>query len=97
MKIKLHPEASKEVAEAVLWYEGQQPSLGKRFADEVEAAIYRIAAFPNINSEISKGLRRGIIPIFPFGIIYSIFDEDIEILAIAHLHRKPFYWKKRIK
>lgn len=46
MKIKLHPEASKEVAEAVLWYEGQQPSLGKRFADEVEAAIYRIAAFP---------------------------------------------------
>ena len=60
MKIRLHPEASKEVSEAVQWYEGQQAGLGQRFADEAEAAIYRIAAFPDINSEISKGFRRGI-------------------------------------
>jgi hypothetical protein len=97
MKIRLHPEASKEVAEAVLWYEGQQAGLGQRFAAETEAAIYRIAAFPNINTEIGKGLRRGIMPIFPFGIIYSIIEEYIEVFAIAHLHRKPFYWKKRLK
>ncbi|HKP94871.1 MAG TPA: type II toxin-antitoxin system RelE/ParE family toxin [Fibrobacteria bacterium] len=81
MKIRLHPEASKEVAEAVLWYEGQQAGLGQRFADEAEAAIYRIAAFPNINSEIGKGLRRGMMPIFPFGIMGL---HGIEWVILGH-------------
>jgi plasmid stabilization system protein ParE len=97
MNIQLHPEAAKEVAEAVRWYEEQQPGLGQIFASDAEAAIYRLAEFPYLNPEIKKGIRRAIIPVFPYGIIYSIHEENIEVYAVAHLHRRPFYWKKRIK
>jgi hypothetical protein len=39
MKIIVHPEASKEIAEAVHWYEEQQSGLGKTFALDTESAI----------------------------------------------------------
>jgi|SRR4051812_31017797 len=97
MNIILHPEASREVAEAVQWYEEQQSGLGKGFAEDTESAIYRLAEFPNLNPEIGKGIRRAIIPVFPYGIIYKVYEEHLTVYAVAHLHRKPFYWKKRLK
>ena len=97
MSIVLHPEASIEVSEATQWYEEQQEGLGRRFALEAEAAIYRIAEFPHANTEIDKGFRRAIMPGFPYGIFYAIWKDGIEVVAVAHLHRKPFYWKKRFK
>jgi hypothetical protein len=97
MKITVHPEASKEVTEAVHWYEEQQSGLGKTFALDTESAIYRLSEFPNLNAEIGKGIRRAMVPVFPYGIIYKTYRETIVVYAVAHLHRKPFYWKKRLK
>ncbi|HAK44654.1 MAG TPA: hypothetical protein DCO79_01865 [Spirochaeta sp.] len=34
---------------------------------------------------------------FPYGIIYSYSTEEIIIIAVMHLHRKPDYWKSRLK
>lgn len=97
MKIVLHPDASKEVAEAVQWYDEQQQGLGNLFATDAESAIYRLAEFPNLNPEIGKGIRRAIVPVFPYGIIYKVYEDHLIVYAIAHLHRKPFYWKNRLK
>ena len=97
MNFKLHPEASTEIQEAVIWYEEQQSGLGKRFASEAETTIYRIAHFPEINSEMVKNIRRAIVPGFPYGIIYSTGKDLVEVYAVAHLHRRPFYWKSRTK
>ena len=95
MKIRYHAEASKEVDEAFEWYESQQVGLGLKFVEEAEATIHRILHFPQLHSTILKELRRAILPVFPYGVIYSISEDSIEVYAIAHLHRKPFYWKKR--
>ncbi len=32
-----------------------------------------------------------------YGIIYRFIDNQTQIIAIMHLHRKPGYWKSRIK
>jgi ParE toxin of type II toxin-antitoxin system, parDE len=97
MKISLHPEVLKDISEAVQFYEEQQAGLGANFAAETEAAIYRLADFPNLNPEISKRIRRAIVPVFPYGIMYIIQGEYIVVYAVAHLHRKPFYWKNRTR
>ena len=34
---------------------------------------------------------------FPFGIIYTIIEQDIIIVAVMHLNKQPDYWKKRTK
>ncbi len=33
---------------------------------------------------------------FPFNIIYSIYNNKIYIIAVAHQHREPEYWIERI-
>ena len=95
MNFNFNREASNELDEAFEWYENQQLGLGNRFIAEVESSITRILYFPSIGRIIIKDIRRFIIPNFPYGIMYSVNNEVIEIYAIAHLHRKPYYWKER--
>jgi len=33
---------------------------------------------------------------FPFLIVYREVSDVIEIVALAHGRRKPFYWKQRL-
>jgi len=39
--------------------------------------------------------RRSLVNRFPFGILYSVQNDQIYILAVMHLHKEPGYWKKR--
>ncbi len=95
MKIIFYADASTELGEINQWYEDQQLGLGHRFTEEIKISIGRIRNFPYIGSILIKDIRKIIIPNFPYGIIYSVTNDSIEIYAIAHLHRKPYYWKKR--
>ena len=45
-------------------------------------------------TEVLKGLDR--IGEFPYGIIYQVRQDEILIVAIANLHRRPDYWEYRI-
>lgn len=47
--------------------------------------------------QFSPGTRRCLIAKFPYGIIYDFSPEhdEIVIVAIAHLHRRPDYWVSR--
>ena len=33
---------------------------------------------------------------FPCAIIYSLLDDEILVLAVAHHRRRPFYWRDRL-
>jgi hypothetical protein len=87
--------AKTELVETIEWYEVQQKGLGNRFAQSLDIAKKRIVLFPDISAEIAHGIRRAIIKGFPYGLIYSIHEETIEIIAVAHLHREPMYWDNR--
>jgi hypothetical protein len=34
---------------------------------------------------------------FPFGVVYEIESENISVIAIMHLRRRPGYWKRRVR
>jgi len=40
--------------------------------------------------------RRYILHQFPFSIVYKVRDEDVLALAVAHGHRSPGYWRRRL-
>jgi toxin ParE1/3/4 len=39
--------------------------------------------------------RRYLLHRFPFQIVYRARGETIEVVAVAHLKRRPGYWKSR--
>jgi toxin ParE2 len=89
--------AQQELDEAFVYYESQVPGLGSEFIEEFEKAAQRIEQFPEAWHPFSSHTRRCQLNRFPYGIIYHFDETGVVILAIAHLHRKPNYWRERLK
>lgn len=98
MKIKFLQPAEQELGEAVEYYEAQEQGLGFELFEEIWATIERIERYPQAWQFIGPRTRRCQTHRFPYGVIYQIREEEDEILivAVAHLHRKPSYWQNRI-
>ena len=92
MKYSFHPEAEIEFNISIDYYEECQIDLGLEFANEVYKTIHRILDFPNAWQLLDNNIRRCLTNRFPFGIIYYQRDDEIIILAIMQLNRKPNYW-----
>ena len=95
MNFSFHPEAEAELNSAIDYYENIQADLGLEFAQEVYATIRRIIDYPLAWQSMTLKTRRCLTSRFPFGIIYYITEEQIVVVAVMHLSKKPGYWKKR--
>jgi len=94
--LELHPEALAEWKAAVTWYLERNETAAGNFVAELDQAIDLIAASPQ---RWPKGLhrtRKFVLQRFPFAIIYRERETDVQVLAIAHGHRRPGYWKGRL-
>ena len=96
MKIRIHELAAKEFDDAIDWYDQQSEGLGKRFKRIVTKSIEKIRNNPEWYLKESDDLYKSYIPQFPYKILFTIEKHEIIIWAIAHMHRKPWYWQKRI-
>jgi hypothetical protein len=97
MRFYFHPDADAEFEAAVEYYEQCQPGLGLEFAEEIYAAIARIIEYPDAWSSLSKNTSRCLTNRFPYGLIYQVSAKTVRIIGVANLHRRPNYWKERIK
>ena len=96
MRIRFLEIAEIELDEAVRYYNCEAPDLGNDFLKEVLKSLDMIHRFPQSWQPCSKRTRRCQTRRFPYGIIYQIRAEEILVIAIANLHRRPDYWKERI-
>lgn len=84
-----------EVSEADEYYENEVEGLGRAFVQTVFDSIQEIKRFPEASRRIRGPYRRYLTPRFPYGVLYRIEGETIYVVAVAHLKRRPFYWKDR--
>ncbi|MDT4858250.1 hypothetical protein FQZ97_927080 [compost metagenome] len=96
MSLKLLQAAESELAEAVAWYEEQAPGLGDVFLVELIRVFRLIERYPTAWHPLSHNTRRCRLARFPYGVIYAREGDDLLVIAIAHLHRAPGYWRDRI-
>jgi toxin ParE1/3/4 len=95
MTFSFHPEAEEEFKAAIDYYEAREPGLGYDFSAEVFTAIQNILHIPGAWPAIAEDVRRCLINRFPYGVLYSIEQSGIFVLAVMHLRRHPDYWKSR--
>jgi hypothetical protein len=70
--------------------------MGQRFYREVIDSLEWIKSNPTI-PRLRKGYRRINLRIFPFYVTYVTEGDLIWVLSVAHVRRRPGYWKKRLK
>ena len=97
MNVRVLEIAQRELDEAVSYYNGQVAGLGDAFLLEAIAAIERIRQFPDAWHPLGENLRRCRLRRFPYGLIYRAGESELLLVAVAHTHRRPGYWRDRLK
>lgn len=91
----IHEAAEAEINKAVDFYDLESSGLGNMFIDEIQRAIERIAEFPEAAPLIRGRVRKKALIKFPYSLVYSVRQDEIRILAVAHQKMRPFYWRDR--
>lgn len=97
LPVRSSEPASDELTEAVRWYETRRAGLGSEFFDAVVATLALIETRPEIGKTTSTDsqTRRVLVTRFPYQVVYRLRPTEVVIVAIAHLKRRPGYWKNR--
>jgi plasmid stabilization system protein ParE len=96
--IEFHPDADAEAESAVDWYAERSVAAAEGFLDELDRAMERIRDAPGQWARYLHGTRRYLMKRFPFIVVCRERSETIiEIVAVAHGHRRPGYWRQRVE
>lgn len=94
-RLKFSGRAVREVGQAFEWYEAQSDGLGSEFEVAFELQMKRLEQVPLLYPEIISGVRRTLLPRFPYGVFYVVRDDLVHILAVIHNVRNPKRWPRR--
>ena len=97
MKFEFHPEALCKFEAAADFYAERQKGLEVRFIDAVASAVQRACEAPERWRLFDGDIRRVLVHVFPYAVLYSIEEGFLDIIAVMHCSREPGYWKNRIK
>jgi len=95
-RLEIHPAALEELKSAVVWYLQRSEPAAQEFVGEVDRAIDLIVESPSRWPKGDYATRRFVLKRFPFAISYRERESGIQILAVAHGHRRPGYWRDRL-
>ena len=96
------PAAREELRAASRWYEEQRFGLGRELLAAVREAIQRVRENPAAGARVpqvprSLPARRVLLRRFPYALVYLERPDETRLLAVAHLHRAPGYWRDRVE
>ena len=94
--VRLHRLARQDLVNAALSYEEKQAGLGDKFVDAASRTFDSITFMPEAGILHETGMRMRIVKPFTYGVLYRSDKDEIVILAIGHLNRKPEFWTERV-
>ena len=94
-QLSIRKEAEADIAEAYQFYEDCRPSLGSAFMICIDEAFSRIKGNPRQYRVIGKDIRRALVKRFTYGVFYTLNENEIIVLAVAHARRNPAHWQSR--
>jgi plasmid stabilization system protein ParE len=80
--LEILEEALEEAEEAARWYAERSETAAVGFAEELDAAY---------------NTRRFLLRRFPYSVFYRVDANQVIVIAVAHAHRRPGYWRSRLR
>ena len=96
MTHRFHPDALRELREAVEYYRGISPEVVADFTLETARLVHEVCQHPQVFRQFDPPDRRHFSTRFPYGPIYLIEPDGVWIVAVMPLKREPGYWKQRL-
>ena len=96
MSVDFDALARVEFDEAFNWYAERSPGAAIGFATEVDVAVESIAADPDRFQRTYAGCQLYRLKRYPYCVIYCRVGVSLRVVAIAHVKRRPAYWRDRL-
>ena len=95
--LRWHPEAVEDALECRDWYAKRSPLAARGFLLALEHAVCAVIENPLRYRKGKLGCYEYVFANnYPFTLVYrQLRDELVEIVAVAHQRRRPFYWRGR--
>jgi hypothetical protein len=95
-QVKYHPKALAEAFHSARYYDRQRNGLGAEFFDELDRTVGELRSAPLRPRADEDGVRSWRLRRFLFRVYYVVDPNRIRALAVAHLRRRPGYWRTRL-
>jgi plasmid stabilization system protein ParE len=94
-------EAEEELVAAGDWYHANaRPGVSTRLREAIDQAFLEISETPDsfqvVEAWHGVTLRRVLVRGFPYQIVYGFLPDGLWVFAVAHLYRRPGYWRARL-
>jgi toxin ParE1/3/4 len=98
-RLRNHPAAARELAKAQKTYDKAQPGLGRDLVLEVDRALSAVAEgyLPTLVHPEIREVRRVMLKRFPYWVVVLERPEEVVLVAVAHMKRRPNYWRRRLR
>src|SRR5690349_5996314 len=96
VRVEFDPEAIAEAHEAFHWYAKRSQRAADGFIAELDAAVARISEHPQLFAGYLHGTRRCLLKRYPYALVFREQADLAQVVAVAHLKRRPGYWKGRV-
>ena len=80
----------------MVWYLERSETSATKFVAELDQALALVTESPARWPRGEYATRKFVLRRFPFAVIYREKETVVQVLAIAHGHRRPGYWKGRL-
>lgn len=95
-KVRYHPDARAEFRHEVEYFAAISPRLAQHDDQAVHAAEHQAAESPESWPKYKHGTRRVIDRSFKFSLVYLHGQNEVQVVALAPMKRKPGYWRARL-
>ncbi|MEM9351473.1 MAG: type II toxin-antitoxin system RelE/ParE family toxin [Planctomycetota bacterium] len=97
LKFEYHSEAIIEAHEAYHWYASKSEEVADRFWLRLQSRRIAVTRNPAVWTPYLRGTRCVLLRPFPYGLVFVERADTIVGVAVAHLHRRPGYWRGRLE
>ena len=95
LPVVLRPEATKDAAEAIDYFDALRPGLGQAFLIQVQDVLLRISGMPEIHGIVWRNVRAARLRRFTYVVYYRVHDDRLEVLAVVQGNRDTAVWQSR--
>src|SRR5690606_26523232 len=88
MKIRLLPEAERDIETGADFYESQRPGLGAYFTDCIATDIDSLKIYGGVHEQY-RGYFRSLSKRFPFTVYYKLHGETVDVYAVLDARQDP--------
>ena len=97
VQLRFFEKAAAEIEHERGWYRQKSHIAEAAFLRELEHALNVVTQNPHAWPAYLAGTRRYVFPKFPFSLIYFEDGSTVFVVALAAEHRRPGYWRNRLR